>query len=699
MGYTHLAIGFIVIEDFFMNDADRQAKIQDLKKVLGKKYKSFQVGEYRPTTFISTGVVNLDRMLGGGLPEGKIIEIYGEVHTGKTTLCWQIIKAFQEQGHLCAYIDVERSTPVHTMQERCGVNNELVIVEPSYAEEAVNFVFDFFENGGKLAVIDSLAAMQPKKILEEEDLSKANVASLALLMSNLQGRILDSVGNSDGILVFINQNRQKIGVMYGSCFHEDTPVLFSDGTTPRIRDVVEQQLTGPVVSFNKETNKFEDKFITNWFNNGILDLENGEKWLSFSMIGSSSYTGGKPSFTCTPNHRILLPDNTYTTAGELKVGDQLVSSYLSSIESNEIYKDIIFGSLLGDGMISKPTGNICRFRLQNREQPEYLEWKIEKLKDLKLTKIANRYESNPRFGRELLYYRHAFYQQDKRFIKSGLKLTPLMAAVWYMDDGHLRHNYQSTISVYRWTNTEFLYNYLELLVEFLDCSHDDISISHKKGDISLKKRAAHLLCDKIKTFVPPSMQYKLLPEYRGYYQEFDSGTLSFEYKAKLLTIETIETTNRKLRAKTKYDIEVEGNHNYMVGGQYGVVVSNSETQPGGMAVKYMSSIRLRISRGQKSTTEEAYSCKVKGVKNRFVGDGKECEFLISLGGGVDVISSLVEEAIERDIIYKAGSWIKLRNAIAGIGEDNHSFGQGVPTVINFLKENPEAYKILYDRLI
>jgi recombination protein RecA len=194
-----------------------EVDIQELGRLLKKKFSGIKIGEHKPMIFLPTGLANLDAILGGGLPSGRLVEIYGPEHSGKTTLCCHFIKSFQQRGYACALIDAERAIPVEIMSVRCGIDKtNLVYLEESIAEKILEFLIEFFGIGGKLAIIDSLAAIQTRTVFEEEDYGKANVGGISRFISQHFPKLIDVVNEHKGVVVFTNQIRDKIGVTYGN---------------------------------------------------------------------------------------------------------------------------------------------------------------------------------------------------------------------------------------------------------------------------------------------------------------------------------------------------------------------------------------------------------------------------------------------------------------------------------------------------
>jgi recombination protein RecA len=166
---------------------------------------------------ISTGSLGLDIALGiGGLPKGRIIEIYGPESSGKTTLTLHVVAEAQKRGGVCAFVDAEHALDPQ-YAKKLGVNlDELLISQPDTGEQALEIVDTLVRSGAvSLVVVDSVAALTPKSEIEG-DMGDMQMGSQARLMSQAMRKLTASIGRSNCMVIFINQIRMKIGVMFGS---------------------------------------------------------------------------------------------------------------------------------------------------------------------------------------------------------------------------------------------------------------------------------------------------------------------------------------------------------------------------------------------------------------------------------------------------------------------------------------------------
>jgi len=166
---------------------------------------------------ISTGAVNLDAAIGvGGVPKGRITEIYGPESSGKTTLCLHLVANIQRSGGVAAYVDAEHALDVEYAR-KLGVDvDALLVSQPDTGEQALEIVEILVRSGAvDLIVIDSVAALVPKAEIEGE-MGDSHVGLQARLMSQALRKLAGAINRSNAAVVFINQLREKIGVMFGN---------------------------------------------------------------------------------------------------------------------------------------------------------------------------------------------------------------------------------------------------------------------------------------------------------------------------------------------------------------------------------------------------------------------------------------------------------------------------------------------------
>ncbi|HYL37424.1 MAG TPA: recombinase RecA [Bryobacteraceae bacterium] len=170
-----------------------------------------------PVATISTGSISLDYALGvGGFPRGRIIEIFGPESSGKTTVALQVVAEAQRAGGMAAFIDVEHALdPAYARKLGVDVDN-LLVSQPDYAEQALEITNALIASGSiDVLVVDSVAALVPKAELDGE-MGDSHMGVQARLMSQAMRKLTGNVSKSNTCLIFINQIREKIGVMFGN---------------------------------------------------------------------------------------------------------------------------------------------------------------------------------------------------------------------------------------------------------------------------------------------------------------------------------------------------------------------------------------------------------------------------------------------------------------------------------------------------
>lgn len=174
-------------------------------------------GVIAPVEAISTGSLSLDNALGiGGVPRGRIIEIYGPESSGKTTVCLHIIAEAQKQGGLCAFIDAEHALDIQYAKRLNVDTSNLLLSQPDYGEQALDIVDTLVRsNALDVIVIDSVAALVPRAEIEG-DMGDPHMAVQARLMSQALRKITGAISRSKTCVIFTNQLRSKIGVMFGN---------------------------------------------------------------------------------------------------------------------------------------------------------------------------------------------------------------------------------------------------------------------------------------------------------------------------------------------------------------------------------------------------------------------------------------------------------------------------------------------------
>ncbi len=518
----------------------------------------------------------------------------------------------------------------------------------------------------------------------------SHVGLQARLMSQALRKITGILNNSGTTAIFINQLREKIGVMFG-CFSYSTRVTLADGTQEKIGKIVNQKMDVEVLSYDPETGRVEPKRIVNWFNNGPAD-----EFLQFTVAKSGG--NGRAQFAATANHLIRTPGG-WREAGELIAGDRVMVAEERRLSEQQW--QVVLGSLMGDGNLSPNVRDRSgvRFRLgHGARQADYLEWKVNLLGNIACSRRVDArgavfadFTPLP----ELDELRRAVYLGDgkKHLSWDYLKaLSPLALAVWYMDDGGftVRSKGLQERTAGGSGRIEICVEAMaegtrERLVEYLrDTHHLDVELTRRGARemsfIQFTTAASAQFQEIVAPYMPAAMESKLLPRFQGQctvVPEFAPADTQ-PVPARVIDIRV----KPKTRSMSRFDIEVEGNHNYFVDG---VMVHNSpETTTGGRALKFYSSVRLdvrRIESLKDGTDVVGNRTRVKVVKNKVAAPFKQAEFDIMYGKGISREGSLIDVGVEQMIVKKSGAWYTY---------DGDQLGQGKEKAREFLKENPDV---------
>jgi recombination protein RecA len=548
-----------------MGNVDKE-KLKKLEAVKLSLEKSFGTGivsklnseNVEGVSFLPTKIIEFDMLSGGGFPKGRIIEIYGPESSGKTTLALHAIASAQEAGGVCAFVDMEHALdPVYAQNLGVDIDN-LWVSQPESGEQGLEVVEQMVRSEVvDVVVFDSVASAIPQKEIDG-DFGDSNMGLQARLMSQAMRKLTGCISKTNCIVIFINQIRMKIGVMFG-CFSYNTRVCLSDGTTEKIGKIVNQKLDVEVLSFDSETGLIQPKKIVNYYNNGKCD-----KFLKF--IVEKPYGNGRSQFTCTEEHLIFCKYGEIN-ASDIRKGDYVLGQGKYAL--SETQKEIIKGSLLGDGCISIPS---YHFKIaHSKKQNDYCLYKksfFENLNPFQYTHAKGGLAFEIVFSEELNEYRTMCYTpKGKRKITREFiaSLSDIAIAIWYMDDAcltgshNLWGNGKIEISLKSYSDSD-----IEIIRDGLfDKGYGYASIGKRKV-LRFYSEHSFKFQEKIAKWIHPSMRYKLAEKFQSV--PFEKIPLDFikpYYKLVPRKVLDISVSTKK---GNKFDLEVEGTHTYLVDG-------------------------------------------------------------------------------------------------------------------------------------
>jgi recombination protein RecA len=674
-----------------------QARESALKNALGQIERAFGQGSIMKmgdeaaavrVAAIPTGALSLDLALGvGGLPRGRIVEVFGPESSGKTTLLYHVLANAQKMGGICAFIDAEHAMdPAYA--KRIGVDiDELLVSQPDHGEQALEIADLLIRSGAvDIVAIDSVAALTPKAELEGA-MGDQTVGVQARMMSQAMRKLAGNLNRANTLCVFTNQIREKVGVMFG-CFSASTRVVLADGSTERIARIVNERMPVEVMSMDPETGEISPKRIVEYFRNGQT-----EEWLRFEVAGSR----GIHKFTCTPNHLIFTPEGE-RPAEEIEEGDDVLVAVKHYDLRDDQFK-LIVGSVLGDGSLRFQGDYNAQFRVgHGMKQREYVEWKHEMLAPFanKIAKTGNNgmgFDTIPMY--QLAWLHDAAYLLDgSRTISEDLieELDERAIAAWYCDDGHFSGHYKrwghGKAVIYNTSLTDADKHLLAERCEQLGMGRPTVTYR----ELLFSGERARQFQEKIAPYVHPSMDYKLHPDLRGRFVWHPDTSDAHLNGTRLASRTTLRPVPMQVRRKyvtppaphkrDRYDLQIEGNHTYLV--DHVVVHNSPETQPGGRALKFYASQRLdirRIETLKEGTEAVGNRVRVKVVKNKVAAPFRQAEFDIEYGAGISSQGCILDLGIEHGIVQKSGSFFSY-------GDER--LGQGRNNVKGYLREHPEV---------
>jgi len=668
------------------------AKIREIGKKVDNEPISLERGSYVSGT-ISTGSLIVNLMFGGGVPPGKWTTVWGPEMSGKTTMTMSTVaQALRgDDPTPVIYFDHEAAMdPIYaanlgirtaSKNDRTKQNPYFTYTQPTTGEQTYRMILrilnempDFVgePKAGRprpsiLFVIDSLAAMSPEVLIEEDE--KSAMAQGGRMHSDYMRRIKAILGRKNGSIFATNQLRVKPGF----CFDYSTRVVLADGTTERIGVIVKNRLPVEVMSFDPETNKVVPRKVVGWFRNGYAD-----HFLSFKTENASGLNG-YTDWACTPDHDIFTPEGE-KKARDLKVGDLVLGR--GQFALNKLQRSVAYGSILGDGTLRKHSPHKVELRIAHGpQQTEYLKWKRTLFGDLASdlhvhTKDVLGFTVSP--SADLLdVYDEAYPSRGVRGLpRKMLKKMDLLAmAIWYMDDGTFvapkkgwSLNGRSSISCV-WLSDEDAKKLSKSLVKLGLPEPRLYTYFHKKSGKMIKRlqwngKASRAFQEKIAPYIHPSMEHKIHADLRGRFDEI--APQKANHREKMIPVKIL-AIQKKPKGKypyqmEKFDLEVEGHHTYMVGSG-GVGVHNSmgdpSYEPGGEAVKFFADLKLFMRAVQKPKNERGMDMRVinlKTTKNKMFPPFKEEKEKLHVAFG---------RGFER--YYDGLGWLEMMNRVHVVG--------------------------------
>jgi recombination protein RecA len=650
---------------------------------------------------IPTGALSLDLALGvGGLPRGRIVEVFGPESSGKTTLLYHVLASAQRMGGICAFIDAEHAMdPAYA--KRIGVDiDELLVSQPDHGEQALEIADLLIRSGAvDVVAIDSVAALTPKAELEGQ-MGDQTVGVQARMMSQAMRKLAGNLNRANTLCVFTNQIREKVGVMFG-CLHYDARVVLADGSTQKIGKIVNQRLPVEVMSMDPETGEISPKRIVEYYNNGETD-----EWLQFEVAAAGG--SGVRKLACTPNHLIFTPEGE-KHAAEIEAGDEVLAA-VKHYDLREDQLQLILGSLLGDGSLRVASDHNAAFRVGHGErQREYCEWKHEMLAPFahKIGRTGKGVGFDTIPMNQLGWLHEAVYATGGgRTVSDELiaQLDERAIAAWYCDDGSFSGHYK------RWGYGKSVIYCNALSTddkERLAVRCEELGMGRatvRERELMFSGERSRMFQERIAPYVHPSLAYKLHPSLQGRFGWHPDTSDAHLNGTRLKSRTTLRPIPMRVlrkyrkpptpRKRDRFDLQIEGNHTYLV--DHVVVHNSPETQPGGRALKFYASQRLdirRIETLKEGTEAIGNRVRVKVVKNKVAAPFRQAEFDIEYGLGISSEGCILDLGIEHGIVQKSGSFFSY-------GDER--LGQGRNNVKGYLRENPgvarEIERKIYDVL-
>lgn len=572
----------------------------------------------------------------GGMPVGRIVEMYGPPSSGKTAEATDLMVRVQKMGGVAIFIDWERSFDVGL-----AVNMGLSTQRPywiyktpetwedgnSLAIRAINLIrqSDLIpEEAPILVVLDSIASAIPQSMLydskgnrrEMTSLNMNDTSALSRVTSTTLKMVAQEAERHNATFLYLNQQRTKIGVMFGdpTCLRSDVQIPFVDGTTATIKDVVDGKIDKEVWSWNETSGQLEPKRIIDWHNNGEIK-GTGKTWHHIRAVCPET-RNGMVGVTVTNDHKIQIKDKGWIDADQVVTGDQIITRSKRSFKGTAL--EFLRGVIGFDCHIAQQSGNrqTAALVIQDNQNHDYAKWKVGMLsqhlnftqREIKTSKDKTGYRFYSNYSNELLEFK-VLSRQPQILFENGW--TPLQLAIAVMDDGSYKESAKTlNLSFKRFRGNEEVLDFIgELLYASFGLTYQ---VRYGQGRIDFDRAGTQKINELIAHYVPECMQYKLLAEYRGRFKPFELDAPANDSLAQYATVTEARLADGQHKGKgvLMYDITVEDNHNFLAGNSHnGLLIHNCT--PGGSAPEFYASVRVALGRTKLTET-------VNG-KKQFVG--------------------------------------------------------------------------------
>ena len=603
---------------------------------LGEQTERFQ------TDVIRTGSIAVDMALGvGGIPRGRVVEIFGPESSGKTTVALHVIAEAQRTGGVAAFIDAEHALdPAYA--KRLGVDiDQLLISQPDTGEQALEIAEALVRSGAiDVIVVDSVAALVPRAEIEGE-MGDSHVGLQARLMSQALRKLTGAISKSHTSAIFINQIREKVGVMFG-CLDYATPVVLGDGRRRAIGRLVNREEMASVLTFDRKSGSVREGTILGWYRNG-----RAERFMGLVV----ERPGRAARLTLTPNHPVLTPDG-WVAAERLSPGDLVMS--VEEWTSETEFAAARGWLLLGGRMRAGKDGPRVRNTIAD---PRHFSWQRRLAPALR--RCRGRLETpdlGETFGREVLSAQEGAYAAE--FFE---RLDRVALAVWVGEGARLEgRELVVPLHVTPLGVPDFVGR-----VEDLTGARPTVRLRVPEIEAVFEGQARRTLFAALRDHLP-DWRMKELGGRSAKTRHPSSATWAVVPRPVTEVVPSVG-----VRSRQRFDIQVKDSHTFVADG---IVVHNSpETTPGGRALKFYASVRMEVRRVEalKQGTEIVGNrTRVRVVKNKVAPPFKVADFDILYGVGISREGSLIDLGVETKIVQKAGAWFSYGDVRLGQGKES-----------------------------